>query len=82
MNFKIYCLLIFLYFTVPDIFNTRQSYPIKQIHPIFVFVFFLGLLVAVVMALFLQRATAVEGLLYGAVIGLGLVIPTMLTHAL
>lgn len=49
---------------------------------LFVFVFILGLVVAVIMALFLQGATAVEGLLYGAVIGLGLVIPTMITHGL
>ena len=49
---------------------------------LFVFVFFLGLLVAVIMALFLQGASALEGLAYGAIIGLGLVVPTMLTHAL
>ena len=49
---------------------------------LYVFVFFLGLLMAVVMALFLQGASAVEGLLYGAVIGVGFVIPMLLTHAL
>ena len=49
---------------------------------LFVFVFFLGLLVAVVMGLFLQGASTLEGLLYGVVIGLGLVIPTLITHAL
>jgi hypothetical protein len=49
---------------------------------LFGFVFILGLLVAVVMALFLQGASALEGLLYGALIGLGLVIPTLITHAL
>jgi len=49
---------------------------------LFVFVFFLGLLVAVVMALFLRGAGALEGLLYGALVGLGLVIPTLITHAL
>ena len=49
---------------------------------LFIFVFILGLLVAVIMALFLQGASALEGLLYGAVVGVGLVIPTLLTHAL
>ena len=49
---------------------------------LFVFVFFLGLLMAVVMALFLRGASAVEGLLYGAVIGVGFVIPMLVTHAL
>ena len=49
---------------------------------LFVFVFFLGLLMAVIMALFLQGASAVEGLIYGAVIGVGLVIPMLVTHAL
>ena len=49
---------------------------------LFAFVFFLGLLMAVVMALFLQGASALEGLLFGAVIGVGLVIPMLVTHAL
>ncbi len=47
----------------------------------YIVVFLLGLIIAVLMAMFLQGADgAKEGLLYGAIIGLGLVIPTMLTH--
>jgi hypothetical protein len=48
----------------------------------YVFVFVLGLLMAVVFALFLQGASVLEGLLYGAVIGVGLVVPMLVTHAL
>ena len=49
----------------------------------YIVVFLLGLIIAVLMAMFLQGADgAREGLLYGAIIGLGLVIPTMLTHYL
>ena len=49
----------------------------------YVVVFLLGLIIALLMAMFLQGAAgAVEGLLYGAVIGLGFVIPTVLTHYL
>lgn len=47
----------------------------------YVIVFLLGLIIAVFMAMFLQGATGVkQGLIYGAVIGLGFVIPTILTH--
>ena len=50
---------------------------------LFIVVFILGLIIALVMALFLQGAEgALEGLAYGAVIGMGLVIPTMVTHYL
>jgi len=49
----------------------------------YVIVFLLGLIIAVLMAMFLQGASGVkEGLMYGAVIGLGFVIPTILTHYL
>jgi len=49
----------------------------------FALVFLLGLIIAVFMAMFLQGAEgALEGLIYGAVIGVGFVIPTMLTHYL
>lgn len=49
----------------------------------YVIVFFLGLIIALLMAMFLQGANgAKEGLIYGAVIGLGFVIPTILTHYL
>jgi hypothetical protein len=49
----------------------------------YVIVFVLGLIIAVFMAMFLQgSAGAMEGLLYGAVIGFGIVIPTILTHYL
>jgi len=49
----------------------------------YVIVFLLGLIIAVLMAMFLQgSAGAIEGLMYGAVIGLGFVIPTVLTHYL
>ena len=48
---------------------------------IFVIVFLLGLIIAVLMAMFLQGASGwLDGLIYGAVIGLGFVIPTILTH--
>ena len=48
---------------------------------IYVVVFLLGLIIAIFMALFLQGAAgALEGLFYGAIIGLCFVIPTMLTH--
>jgi hypothetical protein len=48
---------------------------------IYVVVFLLGLIIALLMALFLQGSSgALEGLAYGAVIGLGFVIPTILTH--
>ena len=50
---------------------------------LYVVVFILGLLIAFVMALFLQGSSGVvQGLAYGAVIGIGLVIPTMITHYL
>jgi hypothetical protein len=48
-----------------------------------VIVYVLGLIIAVLMAMFLQDAEgAKEGIFYGAVIGLGIVIPTILTHYL
>jgi len=48
-----------------------------------VIVYVLGLIIAILMAMFLQGAEgAKEGILYGAVIGLGIVIPTILTHYL
>ena len=48
---------------------------------IYVVVFLLGLVIAILMAMFLQGTTgALEGLMYGAIIGLGFVIPTILTH--
>jgi hypothetical protein len=55
-----------------------QGSPLK-----FVIVFFLGAIIAVLMAMFLQGVdSAITGLAYGAVISLGLVIPTMVTHYL
>lgn len=64
---------------------TYLGFKKEELNPsagLFVLVFILGLLVAVVMALFLQGASAVEGILYGVVIALGLVIPMLVTHAL
>ena len=49
----------------------------------YIIVFLLGLIIAVLMAMFLRGTTgAKEGLMYGAIIGLGFVIPTILTHYL
>lgn len=49
----------------------------------YIVVFILGLIIAVLMAMFLQGTSgALQGLMYGAVIGLGFVIPTILTHYL
>jgi len=56
---------------------------IKPSPLLFVYVFILGLLVAIFMALFLQDVTnAGVGLAYGAVIAVAFVIPTLLTHYL
>ena len=48
-----------------------------------VVVYVLGLVIAIMMAMFLQGTEgAKEGIVYGAAIGLGIVIPTILTHYL
>lgn len=48
---------------------------------LFLAVFILGLVVALVMAMFLQDASGVaEGLFFGGLLALGFVIPTLLTH--
>ncbi len=48
---------------------------------LFVIVFVLGLVIALFMAMFLQGVNnAAVGLAYGALLSLGLVIPSMLTH--
>lgn len=50
---------------------------------LFLLVFLLGLIIAVLMAMFLKEASgAVEGLVFGAVLSLGFVIPTIVTHYL
>jgi len=50
---------------------------------IYLFVFLFGVIIALVMAVFLQGVnSALTGLAYGAVLSLGLVIPTILTHYL
>ena len=50
---------------------------------LFVVVFLLGLIIALFMAMFLQGTSgAVDGLIYGGVLALVFVIPTMITHYL
>lgn len=50
---------------------------------LFLVVFLMGLIIAILMAMFLKDATGVgEGLIFGALLALGFVIPTMLTHYL
>lgn len=62
------------------------GFKMEELNPspwLYLVAFILGLVIAVVMALFLQGASgALQGLAYGALIGLGFVIPTMLTHYL
>ena len=50
---------------------------------LFIYAYLLGLLIAFVMAVLLQSAgSALTGLVYGGVIAIGFVIPTILTHYL
>jgi len=50
---------------------------------LFVLVFFLGLVIALVMAMFLKDASgALEGLAFGGLLAMGFVIPTIITHYL
>lgn len=50
---------------------------------LYIVVFILGVILAVVMSMFLQGVScAWEGLGYGALLSLGVVVPTMLTHFL
>ena len=62
------------------------GFKMEELNPspwLYVVVFILGLVIALVMALFLQGAgSALHGLAYGGLIGLGFVIPTMITHYL
>lgn len=62
------------------------GFKMEELNPkpwLFVVVFILGLIIATIMAMFLQGSGgALQGLGYGALISLGLVIPTIITHYL
>jgi hypothetical protein len=48
---------------------------------LFIVVFILGLVIALIMAMFLKDASgALEGLAFGGLLAMGFVIPTLLTH--
>jgi hypothetical protein len=50
---------------------------------LYLVVFVLGLIIALVMAMFLQGSSGVkDGLIYGGILALAFVIPTMITHYL